>query len=88
MRSLILIVVLLSLMSCVESSKPISYEQVPVKVVFLDGKVDTLMLSGNHDLVYNRLVEYPNQTSSERIVAYGVKYVKRIKHLETKDKNQ
>lgn len=87
MRNIVFLAVLF-LASCVESSKPVSYEQVPVKVVFLDGTVDTLTISANHDLEYNRLIEYVNQTASERIEAYNVKYVKRIKDLETNDKKQ
>lgn len=89
MRNLILIAFLLSLVGCVESSKPISYEQVPVKVVFLDGKVDTLTISSNHNLSYdNKLIEYVNQTASGRIRANSVKYTDRIKVLENTNKNQ
>ena len=89
MRNLILIAVLLTLVGCVDSSKPISYEHVLVKVVFLDGKVDTLTISANHDLSYgNKLIEYVNQTASGRIRAYSVKYTDRIKVLENTNKNQ
>lgn len=87
MRNIVFLAVLF-LASCVESSEPVSYEQVPVKVVFEDGTVDTLTVSGNHELVLKDLREYPNQTAGPKVRAHGVKYVKRIKYLETNDKNQ
>lgn len=89
MRNIVFLAVLF-LASCVESSKPISYEQVLIKVVFLDGNVDTLTISANHEISYNgnKLIEYVNQTASGRVRAYRVKYTDRIKHLETNDKNQ
>lgn len=87
MRNIVFLAVLF-LASCVESSKPVSYEQVPVKVVFLDGNVDTLTISANHDLFHNRLLEYVNQTASARIRAYRVKYTDRIKVLDNTNKNQ
>lgn len=90
MRNLILIAVLLALVGCVESSKPVSYEQVLIKVVFLDGNVDTLTISANHEISYNgnRLIEYVNQTASGRVRAYRVKYTDRIKVLDNTNKNQ
>lgn len=80
---------LLTLASCARTDyNKDAYDLVLVKVVFLDGKVDTLQVSSYHSLVDNELREYPDPYTTIRTKAYGVKYVKEIKNLEEKDKNQ